>query len=254
MMKLNQWVKQLEDIAPIELAMDYDNVGLLIGTEKEITKVLVALDLSVPVAEEAISKKVDLVLTHHPVFFHPIKRILPNDPETAAAYKLIQNGIGMYAAHTNLDACNGGVNDVLAQMFNLQKVSQLREDGIGRMGFLMNPVKFSELINKCNHLFQTKVCYHGDFNQIIYKVCVIGGAGGDLVSDAVKNNCDVFITGEMRHHEAMQASFYGINIIVAGHYQTEVVILKNLISRLQMNGNSVEYIESSSECAPLTTL
>ena len=75
MMKLNQWVKQLEDIAPIELAMDYDNVGLLIGTEKEITKVLVALDLSVPVAEEAISKKVDLVLTHHPVFFHPIKHI-----------------------------------------------------------------------------------------------------------------------------------------------------------------------------------
>ena len=121
-MKLEKWIKIMEEIAPCNLAQDYDNVGLLIGTEKEIGKVLVALDLSVPVAEEAIAEKVDLVLTHHPVFFHPVKRMLPDDPDTAAAYKLIRNGIGMYAAHTNLDACEGGVNDAIAESLGLEEI------------------------------------------------------------------------------------------------------------------------------------
>ncbi len=253
-MKLGKWIKIMEEIAPCNLAQDYDNVGLLIGTEKEIKKVLVALDLSVPVAEEAIAEKVDLVLTHHPVFFHPVKRMLPDDPDTAAAYKLIRNGIGMYAAHTNLDACEGGVNDAIAESLGLEEISSLREDGIGRIGVLKESIPFLSFITVCEAVFHTKVYSYGAKERMVKTVGIVGGAGGDMISDAVDKKCDVFITGEMRHHEAVQAGFYNMPCIVAGHYQTEVLVIKKLIARLQEYGNSVKYIESSVEKSPLTIL
>ena len=121
-MKLNDFINVMDGIAPRELAMDWDNPGLLIGTEKQdIKKVLVALDCSMATAKEAVEWGADLMLTHHPVFFRAVKRILPDDPETAAPYILLRNGIGLFAAHTNLDAADGGVNDCLAGVFSLDR-------------------------------------------------------------------------------------------------------------------------------------
>ena len=106
-MKLNDFINVMDGIAPRELAMDWDNPGLLIGTEKQdIKKVLVALDCSMATAKEAAEWGADLMLTHHPVFFRAVKHILPDDPETAAPYILLRNGIGLFAAHTNLDAAD----------------------------------------------------------------------------------------------------------------------------------------------------
>ena len=136
-MKLNDFINVMDGIAPRELAMDWDNPGLLIGTEKQdIKKVLVALDCSMATAKEAAEWGADLMLTHHPVFFRAVKRILPDDPETAAPYILLRNGIGLFAAHTNLDAADGGVNDCLAGVFSLENVEKLPPEGLGRIGTL----------------------------------------------------------------------------------------------------------------------
>ena len=114
-MHISNFTEKMQQIAPRELKMDYDNVGLLIGPEKqEIRRVLVALDCTSVTAKEAIEWGADLMLTHHPVFFRGTKRIAPDDPATAGAYMLIRHGIGLFAAHTNLDAAEDGVNDALA--------------------------------------------------------------------------------------------------------------------------------------------
>ena len=119
-MKLTDFIAAMEHIAPPGLAMDFDNVGLLLGTDRhEITRVLVALDCTPATAQEAVDWNADLLLTHHPLFLDGAKRILPGDPATAGAYILLRHGIAQYAAHTNLDAAPGGVNDCLADALGI---------------------------------------------------------------------------------------------------------------------------------------
>lgn len=258
-MKLADFNTMLEVVAPSTLAQDYDNVGLLIGTEREITRVLVALDCSLPVAEEAVREDVDLVLTHHPLFFHGVKRISPTDPETAAAYLLIRHGIGMFAAHTNLDACKGGVNDALAETLGVGSCMPLSGDGLGRVGLLNRPMTLAEFVRECEQAFGIAVRYAGDPKRVIRRVGLCGGAGGEFAAAAADMGCDVYLTGEMKHHEALDALTRGIALVEAGHYQTEAVVLEPLIERLQNAErwithlqnpvNSVQYILSRAETA-----
>ena len=119
-MKLSGFLAAMERIAPRELALEFDNPGLLIEPDhEEIKSVLVALDCTPQVAREAEERNADLVLTHHPLFFHPVQKLLYREPETAAACLLLRHGIGHFAAHTNLDAALGGVNDTLCELFGV---------------------------------------------------------------------------------------------------------------------------------------
>ena len=130
-MKLHDFLETMEQIAPAALALDFDNAGLLIGPEKEdIRKVFIALDCSLDTAREAIQWGADLLLTHHPVFFGGIKHILPRDPDTAAPWLLLRHGIGLFAAHTNLDAARGGVNDCLCAALGIQDTVPLPPDNM----------------------------------------------------------------------------------------------------------------------------
>ena len=126
-MELKAFIDVMNRLAPPETALSFDNCGLIVGTEKtDIRRVLVALDCTTAVADESARVNADLVLTHHPVLFNAVKRILPDDPETAAVYKLIRSGIGCMAAHTNLDAAEGGVNTELCRIFGLKTRSSFR--------------------------------------------------------------------------------------------------------------------------------
>lgn len=250
-MKQSDFIEMMERIASKELALEYDNVGLLIGTEREIRRVLVALDCTLSVANEAEKLDVDLVLTHHPVFFHGVKRILPDDPETAAAYRLIRSGIGLYAAHTNLDACLGGVNDALAEALELSELRPFPFSTIGRIGKTQKPIPFADFLSLCNERLNTSSRFYGNPDRMVQTVGVVGGAGGDLAEEAFFAGCDVFVTGEMKHHEALAATFRDLLCIVPGHYETESVVLKKWISRLQDEENDVQYYETTTERSPL---
>ena len=249
-MLLNEFVQMLEAYAPTSLAEDHDNVGLLVGTDREIHKVLVALDCTTAVANEAVVRGVDLVLTHHPLFFHPVQHILPNDPDTAAAYILLRHGIGLYAAHTNLDASEGGVNDALVEALGLTGIHSFEKMSIGRLGELPQKMTLSAFVKLCNTRLSTQARWCGSGDRVVRTVGVVGGAGAEYAEEAAKS-CDVFVTGEMKHHEAIRCSELGIACVIAGHYETESVVRKYWISRLQKEKNDVQYYETSLEETPL---
>ncbi len=249
-MLLNEFVQMLEAYAPTSLAEDYDNVGLLVGTEREIHKVLVALDCTTTVANEAVARGVDLVLTHHPLFFHPVQRILPNDPDTAAAYILLRHGIGLYAAHTNLDAAEFGVNDALTEVLGLTAVRPIGDLPMGRLGDLSEEMTLRAFVDLCSTRLSAQVRWCGRGDKLVHTVGIVGGAGAEFAEEAAKH-CDVFVTGEMKHHESIRCNELGIACVVAGHYETESIIRKYWISRLQKEKNDVQYYETSLERTPL---
>lgn len=254
-MKLNEFCDLMESIAPKSLAMDFDNVGLLIEPDHDsVEKVLVALDLTLPVAEEAIAGGFDLVLTHHPIFWEPVKSFSAHDPETAAAYALIRHGIGHFAAHTNLDAAAGGVNDVLAELLMLTDVRPLPPENLGRVGKLKTPIPFSSFASLCETALHVKGRFVGDPDRVIETVGVIGGSGGGDVPFVCDAGCDAFVTGEMKHSQALTAQHLGLHCCVMGHYETEFPVLKPLITRLQNANHDVQYKLTYAGAAPLRSL
>lgn len=250
-MRLEEFIEAMERIAPPELALPFDNVGLLVGPDhREISHVLVALDLSVATAKEALEIGADLVLTHHPRFLSGIKCILPEDPETAPACILLRNGVGHYAAHTNLDACAGGVNDALAEKLGLIDIAPLPPSALGRIGRLDQPMTLLSFAKRVEERLDTVAQFVGEPDALISRVAVAGGSGGDELFAAAKAGAELFVTGELKHHMAYTAEALHINALAAGHYETEAVIRKPLIARLQQETNDVQYSLARSESAP----
>lgn len=252
-MELQAFCTMMERIAPPPLAMEGDRIGLLIGTDHpEIRKVLIALDLTVDVADEAIRGGFDLVLTHHPIFWNPVTGIYPDRYETAAAYRLIRHGIGHYAAHTNLDAAIGGVNDALCAELGLQNIRPLPPENLGRIGELPHAMRFGDFTALCEERLHTRARSAGDADRMIRIVGCIGGAGGSDVEDVFHSHCDAFVTGEMKHDQALRAAFLGLCCCVLGHYETEVLVLKHLINRLQREDFDVKYQLTQTGRTPLS--
>jgi len=250
-MKLQDWIAGMERIAPSALALSFDNPGLLISPEsEEIGRVLVALDCTSAVAKEAIDWEADLVLTHHPLFFGGVKRILKDDPETASAYRLIRHGIGLYAAHTNLDAAAGGVNDALMGTLGVVDVQPLPEENLGRIGVLPAPTTLETFAALVSDRLHTVAHVVGSPEAQIRTVACVGGSGFEDYYAAQRMGADVFVTGECKHHEALAAAELGMPLIVAGHYETECVVLTKLIARLQSETNDVQYKVALSDSSP----
>lgn len=252
-MKLGDWITVLEGIAPPDLALDWDNIGLLVGPETaDIRSVLVALDCTPAVAREAASAGADMVLTHHPQFFHPVNRLLLDAPDTAAACILLRHGIGHYAAHTNLDAAAGGVNDVLSALFGVEGVPF--GSGIGRIGTLPVPETLADLAARAGRTLDTVVRMVGDPKALLQRAAFVGGAGGmDLIA-AKEAGADVLVTGEMKHNEALDALALGLACVAAGHDETERIILKPLIERLQRETDDVQYTVAQSDKRPFAAV
>lgn len=234
-MKCYELIKQLEHFAPLELAEEWDNPGLIVGdTKQEIKKVLVALDATLEVIDEAVEIGADIIVTHHPMLFSSVKKITN---ETATGIKirnLIKNNISHYAMHTNLDIAFGGTNDQLAKIAGLEGVDILREsceqngktNGLGRIGNLKNPTtfeEFSRILKQGLGLANIRVV--GDGAKRIKRVALCTGSGFEFMEDAVKKGADVFITADLRYHESQKAIEAGICLIDATHYASENIIV-----------------------------
>lgn len=248
--KLGDFLLAMERVAPRELALSFDNPGLLIQPDHdEISRVLVALDCTVAVANEARELGADLVLTHHPLFFHPVQRLAYDDPATAAACMLLRHGVGLFTAHTNLDAAQGGVNDTLCDLFGIEDIAPF-DDGMGRVGTLAEPETLGQLARRAERTLDTSVRFVGDENALVRRVATVGGSGGSDVLPAAQTGADVLITGEVKHSDALDALTLGLGLIVAGHYETERVVLEPWICRLQNDGFDVQYTLSRADGSP----
>ncbi|NLK97913.1 Nif3-like dinuclear metal center hexameric protein [Defluviitalea saccharophila] len=253
-------IEELNKLAPEYLAEEWDNVGLMLGDmEQEVRRILIALDAIPEVIKEAIEEKVDLIITHHPFIFKPIKHIRKDHVLGKSIYDLIQNNIALYSAHTNLDIAFGGTNDVLAQILELENITVLSEldlksrnseekYGMGRIG----TVKRSYTLDEFARFVQGKlklpnIRIVGESNHIINKVALTTGSGVSYLQDAVNKKADVFITGDVKFHDAQRALQLGIALIDAGHYGTEniiVPILKEYLEKLKEPEHSLEILTS----------
>lgn len=241
-MKLRDFLALMEETAPGALSMVFDNVGLLAGPDHDdIRRVLVALDCTLITAQEAVDEKADILLTHHPRFFDGVKRILPDDPETAGEYLLIRHGIGHFAAHTNLDSAPGGVNDALARSLGIKDAVPFPPDMMGRIGELEKPATLDEFASFVGRTLDAAARVGGDGTRYVRRVAVLGGAGGGDWAAALEAGADAYVTGEMKHHEALAATEAGLAVIVAGHYETECVALDPLMKHLQERSLDVQY-------------
>ena len=253
-MKIRDFTAAMERIAPKELAAEFDNPGLLIEPDHdEISRVLVALDCTKAVAEEAAEWSADLVLTHHPLFFHPVKLMAYSDPATAAACVLLRHGIGLFAAHTNLDAAHGGVNDTLCELLGVRDTIPF-DEGIGRVGTLKEPESLVQFSQRAQTKLGAKVLVSGEMTSQVRRIALMGGSGGSSVLPASMEGADVLLTGELKHSDAIDAATLGLALVVAGHYETECVVLPPLIKRLQNECFGVQYQLSRVDGSPFVRL
>ena len=253
-MKIQEFTAAMERIAPKELALEFDNSGLLIEPDHaEINRVLVALDCTKAVADEAVAWGADLVLTHHPLFFHPVKRLAYSDPATAAACVLVRNGIGLFAAHTNLDAAHGGVNDTLCALLGIREAIPF-DEGVGRGGTLKEKETLQTFVKRAETMLHARVAVSGGPERMISRVAVMGGSGGSSVTLAAMQGADLLLTGELKHSDALDAQMLGLSLIVAGHYETETVVLEPLMKRLQNDCFGVQYQLSRVDGSPFVRL
>jgi len=245
----------LDAFAPFSTQMDFDNAGFLVGRgEREVAKILLSLDITLPVVEEAKRLGAGLVVSHHPVLFHPAKTVCSGDPTGEILLALIENGIGAICAHTNLDVAVGGVNDALAQALGLQNIQILLPDGtdaqgrpygLGRVGELQHPVSLPAFAEQVKAALNAGGVRCVDGGRPVSKVAVGGGACGGCLQDAWRQGCDVLVTSDVKYDVFLEAKARGISLIDAGHYPTENVVLPKLKEVLEAAFPELEILTSA---------
>ena len=233
-------MEMLDQIAPRELSESYDNVGLLAGrSAQRVDRVLVALDLTEGVVYEAEKTGAQMIVTHHPIFFRGRKNIIEDDAEGAAVCALIRARLALAAAHTNFDNAYPGVNDALSEALCLEDV-ETAPHGM-RVGHLPTAMPVMEFADYVETKLDTRARVYAAHERQIERVAVLGGAGGDFYDEALALNADAYVTGEVKHHEALAACAQGLCMIEAGHYETERVCVKLLAACLQKRCDELQY-------------
>ena len=229
----------VDRIAPFELAEEWDNVGLLAGRpDAGVDTVLCALDLSMDVLEEAMRRGAQLIVTHHPILFRGRKNLAETDAEGRLLCALVRSGIAMIAAHTNYDNAAPGVNDALAAALGLKDVAAL--EGGMRVGTPREDT-FAAFADRAEATLGGPVRRYGDPKKPIHRVAVLGGAGEDYAHLARSGGADVYLTGEMAYHKALDAADNGLMILEAGHAATENPAISALRRGLQIAADAVQY-------------
>lgn len=224
----------LDSIAPFNTALPFDNAGLLVGEgQKEVKKIGVILDVTPEAVDFAQKHDIDLIVSHHPVIFNPLKRLQTD----SVPYLLAKHDIAVISAHTNLDAARGGVNDALAKALELENIAPLAEnDGgdfppMGRTGTLKRPMSDRDFAIFVAEKLSTKAKTVLSGKEIA-KVALCGGAGEDFITPALKAGADALVTADVKHHNLLLAGSLGLCLIDAGHFETENVVVPILAEKL----------------------
>lgn len=233
----------IDRFAPFCTAMDFDNAGLLVGSgENEVKKIGVVLDITPDAVEYAAQQNIDLIISHHPVIFSPLKKLKSD----GVPYLLAKNNMSAICAHTNLDCARGGVNDVLAHRLELYDITSF-SDGefphlppIGRVGTLPRPMDCREFAAYVKEKLHTDGVEYVEGKNIINRVAVCGGSGGSMLCDVLKTDADAYVTGEAKHHELLYAKNEDFTLVVAGHFETENPVEAELAKFISLEFPNVE--------------
>lgn len=349
--EMREIIKYFKNLYPENLAEEYDNVGLLVGDDKkEINKILITLDMTTSVLDEAVKQGVDLIISHHPLIFKPLKKINCDNWISELVFKLIRNNINLFALHTNYDIADNGMNDVIARKINLNNISVLSDEkkeslyklvvyvpvthqeelrntlfengagkignydscsfnidgmgtfrplcganpflgkvnqlafvnetkvetivtqdklntviskmiethpyeepaydiiklenkivkGIGRIGELAKPIMLNDFAYNLKQILNLENVIIVGENKLIKKIAVVGGAGSDFINIAKQKQCDLIITGDVKHHIAIDAIEKGISVIDATHYGLEKVFIEDIKNIIENEFSSIK--------------
>lgn len=219
----------LWQLAPRELARSWDNVGLLVGRpDREVRRVLVALDITEAVAEEAEAQGADLIVSHHPVMnchWHMVQTLRSDDLQGRLLRRLVSRDLSAICMHTNLDAAQGGVNDALAAALQLEEAAPLEGGGgIARTGRLPRPVSVPDFLFAVQEALGAGGLRCTDGAKPISRVAVGGGACGEFLWAAAAAGCDAFVTADVKYNQFLDAAALGLTLVDAGHFPTEDVV------------------------------
>lgn len=238
-------IEVIEDTYPRHAALEWDNVGLLAGrTDKEVKKIYVALDATDEVIEQAVIRKADMLVTHHPLIFSPLKKITNEHFIGNRVVKLLQHDISYYAMHTNYDVL--GMAELAEERLGLISADVLevtdkeQNEGIGRIGKL----EYEMTLEECCELVKKKfgldaVRVFGDKKKKVKRAAISPGSGKSMIETAVRKGAEVLITGDIGHHEGIDAVAEGLAVIDAGHYGLEHIFIEDMAGYLEQNTRKV---------------
>lgn len=261
MVKVNDIATCIENFAPRELQESYDNAGLQVGNpEMEVTAVLLTLDITDEVLNEAMERGCNMIVSHHPLIFRGMKSLTGADITQQLVIKALLNGIAVYSAHTNLDSVWDGVSHEIARKLSLKDLDVLQPQpgnhraGLGVVG-ITKPVPKIEFLRKVKDTFNVKALRYSSQSPVlvIRKVAVCGGAGASLISESIRHKADILVTGDVKYHDFTS---YGNEILIAdiGHYESELCS-RDILSRVirEQFPDLVIYL-SDSESNPIKIL
>lgn len=243
MTTINDIMEFTESFAPLCTAADFDNCGLLVGSRNtDISKVMLTLDITADVISEASEVGCELIISHHPVIFNPLRSV----PAESPVYLLARNSLSALCLHTNLDiAYDTGVNVCLAERLKLKSTRLYQEDFI-LIGTLTDELSVRDFAEYVKDLLGSHHIEFTDSDRLIKTVALCSGAGGEYCGIAKALGADVFLTGEAKHHEFLEAKALDIPMLTAGHFHTEDVVIKPLSDKLRLQFPDVEFIISKS--------
>lgn len=240
MTKVSDVYDYLRGIAPLELQMDFDNAGIQVGSlEQEVGKILVALDITNAVIDEALALGAQLIVSHHPLIFGGLNNVTA-EGKGAKTLRLARAGISAISMHTNLDIAQGGVNDVLIELLGANSEQGLDADNCGRVGELPEPMEFMAFAKMCREKLNVQGLRYYNAGRPVKRLAVMGGAGGSEVQAAFDKGCDTYVTADVSYHQFQLADELKINLIDADHFCTENPIVPVLARRLDERFPAVE--------------
>ena len=240
-MKVRDITSVIEAFAPLSLQESYDNAGLIVGRyDDEVSKVLLAVDVTEEVIQEAVEEGCDMIITHHPIIFHPVKRFNSASPTERCVERAIRRGIVLYAAHTNLDSTPQGMSWRVAQILGLKNVAVMQPSGgegagFGVVGELAESVESQAFMRRVMELFEVKALRHSDIvKPTISKVAICTGSGGSLIDVARASGADIYLTADLKYNDFMR---HENSIILAdmGHFESEYCAIQLLFDILSKN-------------------
>jgi dinuclear metal center YbgI/SA1388 family protein len=260
MIPLNAVCEYLDQFAPPQLAEDWDNVGLLVGDpQRDIQRIMTCLTVTPASAQEAVGENADLIVTHHPLPFHPLKRLTTDSTPGRLLLQLIGAGVAVFSPHTAFDSAAAGINQQLAEGLGLIHVAPLvvKTDeapvlGAGRFGSLPQPATLPELAARLKAFLQLPGLHVvGDAAQPRRRLAVACGAAGEFLEPARRAGCDTLVTGETNFHTCLEAEAQGIALLLPGHFASERFAVETLAGRLAAQFPELTVWASRQERDPL---
>lgn len=246
-MKCQDIIHILNRQSPAEYALEWDNVGLLVGRkDKEVKRLLLAVDATAAVCQYAIDNGVDMIVTHHPMIFSKLRKINDDTVLGQKILSLAEAGVCCFAMHTNFDTI-GGMAKVAAQMIKLKNAQVLEEtvagEGIGQIGLLDHSMTVAELAAYVKDTFDIpNVMVFGDVDRVVEKIAISPGSGKSVIDVSVAKGAECLVTGDIGHHEGLDAIEMGLTIIDASHYGVEKIFLQFMYDYLKDYCTDVEIV------------